>query len=55
MSHPVAVEVSSPKSRTRALVLCIFFGWCGLHLLYVGRYYEFVGYLISLGFFVLVG
>jgi TM2 domain-containing membrane protein YozV len=32
MNDPV-----SPKSRLVALILCLFFGWLGIHRFYVGK------------------
>lgn len=34
--HPDTVN-SSEKSRAIAAILAWFFGWCGVHLFYVGR------------------
>jgi len=43
-------KVHSSKSRTVALVLCIFLGWLGIHRFYVGKTGTGVLYLLTLGF-----
>ncbi len=42
---------SSHKSRMVALLLCFFFGFAGIHHLYVGRYGMWILYMMTLGFF----
>jgi len=45
------LEDVSPKSRMTALLLCIFFGWTGIHYFYVERVSRGVLYLFTLGGF----
>lgn len=54
MGHPTAVEISSPKSRKTALVLCGLGGWCGLHRLYIGDGKNFMAYAVTFGGFGLL-
>ena len=42
---------TSPKSRGIALLLCVFFGYFGVHRFYAGRYLMGVLYLVTLGLF----
>ena len=41
----------SPKSRGIALLLCVFFGYFGVHRFYAGRYLMGALYLVTLGLF----
>ena len=41
----------SPKSRLVALLLCIFFGYFGVHRFYARRYLMGVVYLLTVGLF----
>ena len=41
----------SPRSRVFALLLCVFFGFFGLHKFYVGRRFSAFMMFISLGYF----
>ena len=43
----------SDKSRTVALVLCLFGGLFGWHYLYVGRFWRALFCLLTLNFFLL--
>ena len=45
------VTVTSNKSRTIALILCIFFGCFGFHRFYVGKIFTGLLYVFTLGFF----
>ena len=45
------VAVTSDKKRKVALLLCIFLGWLGFHLFYVGRIGKGVLYAFTLGIF----
>lgn len=51
MAHVTYEEISSPKSRKTALLLCSVGGWCGLHQLYAGNFKDFAFYAVSLGGF----
>ena len=42
---------TSDKSRKVALILCIFGGFFGLHLFYVGKVGKGILYLFTFGFF----
>ncbi|MBN1329843.1 MAG: NINE protein [Candidatus Heimdallarchaeota archaeon] len=42
---------SSPKSRTIALILCIFLGWLGIHRFYVDKIGTGILYLCTEGLF----
>lgn len=42
---------ASPKSRGLALILCVFFGYFGVHRFYAGRYLLGALYLFTLGLF----
>jgi len=44
----VGVQVSE-KSRTIALLLCIFLGWLGIHRFYMGKTISGVVYLLTVG------
>jgi TM2 domain-containing membrane protein YozV len=39
----------SPKSRLVALLLCIFFGWLGIHRFYVGKVGTGILMIVTLG------
>ena len=39
------------KSKTTALVLCIFLGWLGIHRFYVGKNFTGLVYLFTCGLF----
>lgn len=43
--------VVSPKSRTIALLLCVFLGYFGAHRFYAGRILMGIVYLLTLGLF----
>ena len=43
------IPVYSPKSRSTALILCIFFGWLGVHRFYVGKVGTGLLYMFSAG------
>ena len=45
------VTNTSHKSRKKALLLCIFGGFIGLHYFYVGRNIKGIIYVFTLGFF----
>ena len=47
----VSPPAASPKSRTAALLLCVFFGFLGAHRFYTGRYLVGVLYLVTFGAF----
>lgn len=49
MSH--FVTGTSHKSRSTALILCIFCGFFGLHNFYVGKYGRGFLYLLTFGLF----
>ena len=43
------VAVTSDKKRKVALLLCIFLGWLGFHLFYVGRIGKGLLYMCTFG------
>lgn len=43
------VANTSDKSKTTALILCIFLGWLGAHYYYVGRIGKGLLYTFTLG------
>ncbi|WP_049945190.1 TM2 domain-containing protein [Butyrivibrio sp. AC2005] len=45
------VTATSDKSKSTALMLCIFLGWCGAHHFYVGNFGKGILYLFTGGFF----
>lgn len=45
--------VTSDKSKKTALLMCLFGGWFGLHLYYVGRVGRGLLYTCTFGFFFL--
>ena len=45
------VTITSNKSRTTALLLCIFLGWFGIHRFYVGKIGTGFLYIFTVGFF----
>jgi len=47
------VTSTSDKSKTTALILCIFLGLFGAHYFYVGRYGRGVLYMFTGGLFVI--
>ena len=47
------VTSTSDKSKTTALILCIFLGFVGAHYFYVGRYGRGVLYMFTAGLFVI--
>ena len=50
--QPVISEPGgSPKNRAAALLLCIFLGYFGAHLFYVGRWKKGLLYFFTLGIF----
>ncbi len=54
MKNTTYVKLASPKSKTTALLLCIFFGVMGFHRFYVGKVgtgllYIFTGGIAGLG------
>ena len=46
------VTSTSDKSKTTALILCIFLGFFGAHYFYVGRYGRGFVYLFTVGLFM---
>ena len=48
------VTVTSDKSKTVAFLLCLFFGYLGIHYFYVGRIGRGVVALFTLNF-ILIG
>jgi len=40
-----------PKSKSKALLLAVFFGWLGVHRYYMGFYVTGVLYMLSFGLF----
>lgn len=44
------VTISSDKSKTVALILCILGGYIGLHYFYVGRIGKGLLYMFTFGF-----
>ena len=46
------VTSTSDKSKTTALILCIFLGFVGAHYFYVGRYGRGVLYMFTIGLFM---
>lgn len=51
------VTITSDKSKIVALLLCIFFGYLGIHRFYVGKVgtgiiYLFTGGLFGIGWFI---
>ena len=47
------VTSTSDKSKTTALILCIFLGFVGAHYFYVGRYGRGFLYMFTAGLFVI--
>ena len=47
------VTSTSDKSKTTALILCIFLGFFGAHYFYVGRYGRGFLYMFTAGLFVI--
>ena len=47
----IEVKINSPKSKGTALILCIFLGFFGAHLFYVGRTGKGLLYLFTVGLF----
>ena len=47
------VTSTSDKSKTTALILCIFLGLFGAHYFYVGRYGRGFLYMFTAGLFVI--
>ncbi len=43
----------SRKSKTIALLLCVFLGWLGIHRFYVGKVGTGILYLLTCGLFVI--
>lgn len=50
-TRPVYVTATSEKSRTVALLLCVFLGFLGIHRFYVGKIGTGVIYLFTIGIF----
>ena len=48
---PVYAPPVSPKSRTAALIICLFLGWLGIHRFYVGKIGTGILYLFTGGIF----
>lgn len=53
MKVPAAQRPTSPKSKTTALILCIFLGWIGAHRYYVGKIGTGVIWTFSAGALVI--
>ena len=51
MYHPGVVVGNSKKSKTTALLLCIFLGFLGVHRFYVGKIGTGIIYLFTCGLF----
>ncbi|MCX6842518.1 MAG: TM2 domain-containing protein [candidate division WOR-3 bacterium] len=53
MAEPNAApaEGVSSKSKITALLLCIFFGWLGVHRFYVGKVGSGIVWLLTVGVF----
>ncbi len=47
------VTGTSEKSKSVALVLCLFLGWAGMHRFYVGKIITGVIFFLTFGFFLL--
>lgn len=47
------VAVTSNKSKKKALRLCIFGGWFGLHYFYVGRFFRGFVSMFTLNLFLI--
>ena len=45
------VTITSSKSKWTAFLLCLFFGYLGLHNFYVGKIFWGIIYLCTMGFF----
>lgn len=45
------ITQTSDRSKMAALILCIFFGWLGIHQFYVGRIGMGFLYLFTFGLF----
>jgi restriction system protein len=57
MGEPQYIVHTSSKSKTVALILCIFFGCLGVHRFYVGKIgtgiiYIFTGGLFTIGWII---
>jgi len=50
-SGTIYVRQVSSKSKVAALILCILFGWLGVHHFYVGRIGMGILYLFTFGLF----
>ena len=50
-NHPTYTQLISSKSKTSALVLCILFGFFGVHHFYVGKKGMGILYLFTMGLF----
>lgn len=48
-SSAACVEEYSTKKKTTALILCILFGWLGVHHFYTGRWILGILYLCTYG------
>lgn len=47
------ITITSDKSKSVALVLCIFLGVFGVHYFYVGRIWRGILYFCTLGLFMI--
>ena len=50
-AQPVNINLVSNKNKILALILCIFFGYFGLHRFYVGKNSSGLLYLFTMGIF----
>ena len=46
---PTSERLTSPKSKTVALVLCIFLGYLGIHRYYVGKVKSGILWTLTVG------
>lgn len=53
VGFPGVVPGVSRKSKTIALLLCVFLGWLGIHRFYVGKVGTGILYFLTCGLFVI--
>lgn len=52
-SKSLSKQINSVDKANKALVLCVLFGWAGVHRAYAGMWGSFLIYLFTLGLFMI--